>query len=127
MTVIQYTVFDPQSQEFGKHIEELLTPSTLTDRHNYSLASILNILIDRLGAKAVVNEPRYIDADYANMYAHWYATALHKHDNLCTRLHFFKTKVSLEDLRSFDVNSIDYLGDMIFNFYDTWTSWKNGG
>lgn len=58
------------------------------------IVSFLAAYLREAGAKTLVVEPDYIDADYLDDYATYYVRCYKPFDRLCKRLHFFRAEIS---------------------------------
>lgn len=54
--------------------------------------------LSQLGARSVVEEPRYFDRDYLAEFSAYYSTSAHSYGNACRRLHFFSAEVKRRHL-----------------------------
>ena len=52
--------------------------------------------LSELGAQTIVVENDYIDRDYLDDYAAYYARCFRRYNRHCRRLHFFRTAVTLK-------------------------------
>ncbi len=66
----------------------------------HSSVGYLARYLDSLGAKTIVVEHGYIDRDYLDDYAAYYAKCFHQYDRFCKRLHFFSKSFSFRELES---------------------------
>jgi hypothetical protein len=75
--------------------------------------NVLSYLREKHKCKAVVVEKDYIDKDYRNEFSVLYSKMLKKYENYCIRLHFFKKKLTLNQLREEGKKDFGYVGYVI--------------
>jgi hypothetical protein len=89
---------------FEYHIDKL--SEILAEKSGGSLKDINKKLhrhyfenyFDGIGARTIIVENDYIDRDFLDDYAEYYVKCFKRYRRKCTRLHFFRTSLSSEDL-----------------------------
>lgn len=89
---------------FEYHIDKL--SEILAEKSKASLKDINKKLhshyfenyFDGIGARTIIVENDYIDRDFLDDYAEYYVKCFKRYRRKCTRLHFFRTSLSSEDL-----------------------------
>lgn len=79
----------------------LLNRSSLADLHsleNDQHVEYFDRYLSDVGTQSIVCESGYIDRDYLEDYAHYYVKCFPDYERKCTRLHFFNSAISEDDL-----------------------------
>ncbi len=105
---------------FEYHIDKL--SEILADKSGASLKAVNKKLhrcyfenyFDGIGARTIIVENDYIDRDFLNDYAEYYVKCFQRYRRKCTRLHFFKTSLSSENLDALLSSGPDDLSESKF-------------
>ena len=106
----RYQLFEFGDPTFTDRLKKISGPIVLEKRH------VLNRVIDYAGSalksKRIVLEEDYVGADYTSQLSILYSKCFKKFDNVCQRVHFFDSEISLENLRQADPGKREhgYLG-----------------
>ncbi|MGE5501035.1 MAG: hypothetical protein ACM3W4_03820 [Ignavibacteriales bacterium] len=61
---------------------------------------VLHGYLERIGARTIVCEHKYVDRDFLEDYAGYYSRSFQDYRRFCQRIHFFSRRFSEDDLRS---------------------------
>lgn len=70
------------------------SPCTEYEARQGDAVNYLVAYLDFIGAKTIVTELEYVDADYLDDYSHFYAKSFENIPNRCRRLHFFCREIT---------------------------------
>ncbi len=98
-------VVAPFSQE--KLFEALDCECAVTEVSANRRAVYLRDYLREIGARTIVVESEYVDGDYLDDYASFYAKCFEKYPKTCKRLHFFATDTTESQFHDFISNKAD--------------------
>ena len=107
----KYKVEDIGTHAFAKR----LTDAALPYQGNQGpMANILRMVQDPpLNCSSVVFEYEYVDADYQDEFAAFYAKTFKNYSQRCTRLHFFSVRLPKRDFANLGKFRDNYIGFMV--------------
>ncbi|HTZ95424.1 MAG TPA: hypothetical protein VMB18_03435 [Terriglobales bacterium] len=100
-----FFVVAPFSQE--KLFEALDCECAVAEVSANRRAAYLSDYLREIGARTIVIENEYVDGDYLDDYASFYAKCFEKYPKTCKRIHFFATEVTNDDFKNIILNKAD--------------------
>ena len=81
---------------------DLLSKQILQEQETRTLLPYLNRYLEGIGARTAVIEHEYVDSDFLDDFARYYARCFSDYDRKCHRIHFFSIEYSDHITKDFD-------------------------